>query len=51
MLTEITYRKSQAQQLYEEGVSIEDIVQQLKPGAGRIKVDPERVQKWIIAGG
>jgi hypothetical protein len=37
----------QAQQLYEEGVTIEDIVQQLKPGAGKIKIDPETVQKWV----
>jgi hypothetical protein len=37
----------QAQQLYKEGVTIEDIVQQLKPGAGKIKVDLETVQKWV----
>jgi hypothetical protein len=40
----------QAQQLYEEGVTIEDIVQQLKPGAGRIKVDLGTVQKWVSQG-
>lgn len=37
----------QAQQLYAEGVSIEEISQQLKPNAGRVKVDPETVRKWV----
>jgi hypothetical protein len=41
----------QAQQLYKEGVTLEDIVQQLKPGAGRIKVDLETVQKWVLREG
>jgi hypothetical protein len=39
-----------ARQLYAEGTSIEDISQQLKRGAGRIKVDLERVKKWVSAG-
>lgn len=37
----------QAQQLYAEGVSLEDIIQQLKPGTGKIKADPEMVRKWV----
>lgn len=40
-----------ARQLYAEGISINDIVQQFKLDAGRIKIDHERVQKWISSEG
>jgi hypothetical protein len=40
-----------ARQLYAEGTPIEDISQQLKPGAGRIKIDPETVQRWVLSEG
>jgi hypothetical protein len=41
----------QARQLHVEGVTSEDISQQLKPSAGRIKVDAETVQKWVFREG
>ena len=39
-----------ARQLFAEGVPIEDIVQQLKPDAGKMKIDAERIQKWVSPG-
>jgi hypothetical protein len=40
-----------AQQLFAEGITIEDISQQLKPEAGKITVDPETIQKWVAPKG
>jgi hypothetical protein len=41
----------QARQLYAQGRTCEEISQQLKPSAGKIKVDAETVQRWVLPKG
>jgi hypothetical protein len=40
--------KRRARQLATEGVALADIIAQLTPDAGRIKLDAKRVQDWIV---